>query len=274
MATTERRSTDANVDSRSLALVTGASSGIGYELAKCCADDGLDLIVVADDVGIHRAAESLRSAGNDVVAVQGDLATEEGLNELFTVADGRPIDVLIANAGHGLGGAFLDQDFDSVRHVVDTNITGTLELLHTLVPQMRKNGRGRVLVTGSIAGFMPGSFQAVYNGTKAFVDSFALALREELDGSGVTVTCLMPGATDTRFFERAGMLDTKIGQSKKDSPVDVAKTGYEAMMKGDADVVTGAKNKMEAAAAHVLPATTLAKQHRKQAEPGSADDDE
>jgi short-subunit dehydrogenase len=139
---------------------------------------------------------------------------------------------LLANAGRGLGKAFLDQRWPDIRHVIDTNVTGTLYLLHKIGRDMRTRGRGRVLITGSIAGFMPGTFQAVYNGTKALLDSFSFALRAELKVSGVTVTCLMPGATETEFFERADMLDTKVGQSKKDDPADVAKVGYDAMMRG------------------------------------------
>ena len=149
------------------------------------------------------------------------------------------MDALLANAGHGLGRAFLDQEFSEIRHMIDTNVTGTVYLIQLVGRQMRALGRGRILLTGSIAGFMPGTYQAVYNGTKAFVDSFSLALRAELKDSGVTVTCLMPGATETDFFERADMLDTKVGQSEKDDPVDVARVGFDAMMRGDGDVVSG-----------------------------------
>lgn len=125
-------------------------------------------------------------------------------------------------------------------------------------------------ITGSIAGFVPGAFQAVYNGTKAFIDSFAFALRAEVKDTGVTVTCLMPGATETEFFARADMLDTKIGQGKKDDPADVARTGFKAMMNGDGDVVSGWHNKLQSAIANVTPASVLAEMHRKKAAPGSA----
>jgi short-subunit dehydrogenase len=135
---------------------------------------------------------------------------------------------------------------------------------------MRGRGHGRILITGSIAGFMPGTYQAVYNGTKAFLDSFSFALRAELKGSGVTVTCLMPGATETDFFERADMLDTKVGAGKKDDPADVAEVGFKAMMNGDGDVVSGWQNKLQAAIASVMPSGFMAEQHRKMAEPGSA----
>ena len=181
-----------------------------------------------------------------------------------------PIDALLANAGHGLGHAFLDQDFEEARHVIDTNVTGTIYLLHKVGREMRARGEGRILITGSIAGFMPGTYQAVYNGTKAFMDSFSFALRAELKDSGVTVTCLMPGATDTEFFARADMVDTKVGAGKKDDPADVAKVGFEAMMKGEGDVVSGLKNKLMSAMAAVTPSGVLAEQHRKMAEPGGA----
>ena len=129
---------------------------------------------------------------------------------------------------------------------------------------------GKILFTGSIAGFMPGTYQAAYNGTKAFIDSFAFALRAELKDTGVTVTCLMPGATDTDFFERADMLDTRVGAGKKDDPAEVAKAGFKAMMEGKGDVVTGLKNKLSTLAAAVTPSGLLAEQHRKMAEPGGA----
>jgi len=183
---------------------------------------------------------------------------------------GRPVDALLANAGHGLGGGFLDQDFQAARHVIDTNITGTIYLIQKVGRDMRARGAGRILITGSIAGFMPGSFQAVYNGTKAFIDSFSFALRNELKDTGVTVTCLMPGPTETEFFERAEMMDTKLGQGKKDDPADVARTGFDAMMKGEGDVVSGWQNKLQTTLANVMPAGRLAEQHRKIAEPGSA----
>ena len=189
------------------------------------------------------------------------------MDKLLSLTQGRAVDVLIANAGHGSGHGFLDQDFDKVRHVINTNIVGTIYLIQKVARGMRDRKLGRILITGSIAGFMPGTFQAVYSATKAFIDSFSLALRAELKNSGVTVTCLMPGATDTRFFERAEMLDTKVGQEEKDSPAMVAKAGFDAMMRGEADVVTGWKNKIQATLAHVTPAGILAEQHRKMAEP-------
>lgn len=255
---------------RQFAIITGASSGIGLELARLCAQHGYDLLVAADDPAIHRAADEFRGLGADVTVVETDLATIGGVDELYAAAGGRRVDALLANAGHGLGKAFLDQDFDAARHVVDTNITGTIYLIHRVGRDMRAAGAGRILITGSIAGFMPGAFQAVYNGTKAFIDSFSFALRNELKDSGVTVTCLMPGATETEFFERADLMDTKVGTDEKDDPAVVAKDGFEAMLAGKADVVSGWKNKLQTSMANVTPNEMLAEQHRKMAEPGSA----
>ena len=152
----------------------------------------------------------------------------------------------------------------------ETNVSGTLALLHAVGRRMREAGRGRILITGSIAGFQPGSYQAVYNGSKAFIDSFALALRDELKGSGVSVSCLMPGVTDTEFFERAGMLDTKLGAGRKMDPAEVAKIGYAAMQDGEADVVAGWKNKLAVALSNLTPGERLAAQHAAVARPGSA----
>ena len=258
--------------SKPLAVVTGASSGIGFSLAQCCAEHGYDLVIASDEPEIDSAAQSLRSLGTEVIAVQADLATRSGVDQLLAALDDRRIDALLANAGHGLGRAFLDQDIDEAQHVVDTNISGTIYLLHHVGRKMRDQRAGRILITGSIAGFTPGAFQAVYNGTKAFVDSFTAALRNELKDSGVTVTCLMPGITNTHFFERADMMDTKVGTGDgKADPADVAKIGFKAMMDGEADVVAGLKNKLQVAVLKVTPSQIAAEQHRKIAEPGSAE---
>lgn len=255
---------------RPLAVVTGASTGIGYELAKCCARAGFDLVVAADEPQIKAAAADFEALGARVDAVEADLGTIEGVDKLCGVIAGRSVEALLANAGRGLGKGFLDQDFTDVMRVVNTNITGTIYLIQRIGHDMRSAGNGKILIVGSIAGLIPGTYQAVYNATKAFLDSFSFALRAEIAGSGVTVTCLMPGATETDFFDRADMLDTKIGQSKKDDPAAVAETGFRAMMRGDGDVVSGWQNKLQSAIANVTPASILAEQHRRQAAPGSA----
>lgn len=261
-------------ESKGLAVVTGASSGIGLELSRIAATEGYDLLIAADDQEINDMAAHLIDFGVSAQAVQTDLSTIDGVDRLLEAieADGRSVDLLMANAGRGLGKGFLDQDFAAVRCVIETNITGTTYLVHSIGQHMRSRGKGRILLTGSIAGFMPGTFQAVYNGTKAFINSFSLALREELRDSGISVTCLMPGATDTSFFARADMLDTAVGQTEKDDPAFVARVGFDAMMNGEGDTVSGWKNKLISAVANVTPAEILARQHRQMAEPGSGID--
>jgi len=255
---------------RPLALVTGASSGIGYQLARRAAEHGYDLLIGADE-SLAQAEAELRAMGARVFAVREDFATRDGVDALLAACEDRPIDVLFANAGHGLGHGFLDQEFHDVQHVINTNVTGTLYLVQRVGRAMRERGQGRILITGSIAGFQPGAFQAVYNGTKAFIDSFAMALRNELKDTGVTVTCLMPGVTDTHFFARADMLDTRVGQqSDKADPAEVAKEGFDALMKGESGVIAGWRNKMQVALSRVMPSPALAEQHRRIAEPGSA----
>ena len=183
---------------------------------------------------------------------------------------GRPIDALAANAGIGHGHAFLDQELTEAMKVVDTNIKGTIALIHAVGRDMRSAGKGRILITSSIASKIPGTFQAVYNASKAFLQSFSFAIRNELKDTGVSVTALLPGATETEFFERADLLDTKVGDARNDDPAMVAKAGFEALMKGEGDVVAGFKNKMQVAATRILPETQLAEMHRSMAEPGSA----
>jgi short-subunit dehydrogenase len=253
-----------------LAVVTGASTGIGYELAKVCARNGYDLIIVADESRIRQAADNIKPLGVTVEAVEADLSTLDGVDRLIDIIGNRPVDALLANAGRGLGGTFLDQNFSDVRRVIDTNVTGTLYLVQQIGRRMRDRRAGRILITGSIAGFIPGAYNAVYNASKAFINSFSFALRAEIKDSGVTVTCLMPGATETNFFERAELMNTKIGRSKKDDPANVAQIGFDAMMNGEGDVVSGWHNKLQSAIANIVPAAFLAEQHRKQAEPVSA----
>ena len=259
-------------DTRPLAVVTGASSGIGLELARQFATNGYDLVLAADrDLGEVQTV--VESEGAQVVdAIECDLSTEEGVDQLYGRLKGRAVDALAANAGIGLGHAFLDQDLPEAMKVVDTNIKGTLALVHAVGRDMRSAGQGRILITSSIASKIPGTFQAVYNASKAFLQSFSFALRNELKDTGVSVTALLPGATETDFFERAGLEDTKVGSpdAKHDDPAMVAKAGFAALMKGEGDVVAGFKNKMQVAATRVLPETQLAEMHRDMAEPGSA----
>jgi short-subunit dehydrogenase len=260
-----------NTSGGSFAVVTGASSGIGLELAKQFAEHGFDLLIVADSPKIADAARTLKSYNVSIAEAQIDLSTAAGVNELYGVIReaGRPVDAVALNAGVGAGGDFvrettLDADFN----VIDLNVKSTVHLAKLILKDMVQRGQGRVLFTSSIAATMPGTFNAVYNASKAFVQSFAQAIRNELKDTGVTITALMPGATETNFFHRAGMDDTKVGMSEKDDPADVAKTGFEALMAGDDHVVAGSfMNRVQATMAHVLPDTVTAEMHRKQAGP-------
>jgi short-subunit dehydrogenase len=261
-------------DSRPLALVTGASSGIGYELARQFAENGFDLVVNAEDVGLAPAAQRLRGSGATVAEVQADLRTAEGVNLVWAAvgASARPLAAAALNAGVGQGGAFIDIDIDDEQEIIDVNVSSTVRLAKLVLRDMAARGEGRVLFTSSIASTMPGSFQAVYNASKSFVQSFAEALQEELKDSGVTITSLMPGPTETEFFHRAEMDDTKVGVSSKDSAEQVAKQGFEALMKGDKKIVAGGLGtKAQGIAAKVLPDSVKAGMHRGMAEPGSAD---
>ncbi|MEW9855359.1 SDR family NAD(P)-dependent oxidoreductase [Novosphingobium sp. M1R2S20] len=250
-----------------LVVVTGASSGIGLELARRAAEDGVSLLLVADrDLSEGEAAA--RTAGaRDVETLLCDLATDEGVQHVMDAIADRPVAALFANAGQGLGEAFLDQDWQAARKVIDTNIVGTTHLIHEVGRAMRARNEGRILVTGSIAGHMPGAFQLVYNSTKAFLNNFCIGLASELKETSVVVTCLEPGPTDTEFFERANLMDTRVGKSEKADPVKVARDGYSAMLAGDDDIVSGFMNKVQAVFGDILPNDLVAQMHRKLAVP-------
>src|SRR3954470_11611508 len=259
---------------RPLALVTGASSGIGRELAKQFAEHGFDLIVAAEDDDIRAAATELEGLGAAVQTVQVDLASDGGVDELYArvSAEGRPLAAAALNAGIGAGGAFAtDTSLEDELRIVDLNVRSTVHLAKHVVRDMVGRDEGRILFTSSIAATMPGAFQAVYNASKSFVQSFALALRNELRDTNVTVTSLMPGPTETEFFERADMLDTRVGASDKDDPADVAREGFEALMNGDEQVVAGSlTTKLMGRSGRFVPDGLKAELHRKMAEPGSA----
>lgn len=261
---------------RPLAVVTGASSGIGYELAVQFVEHGYDVVVAAEDTAIQRAAADLRrDGGPEVYPVQVDLATPDGVRRLAgeVTGLGRPVDALALNAGRGAGGDFVGgTDLADELTVIDLNVRSTVHLAKLLLPDMVRRGAGRVLFTSSIAATMPGAYQAVYNASKSFVQSFAEGVRNELKDSGVTVTSLMPGPTDTEFFDRADMTDTRVGQGHKDDPRTVAEDAFEALMKGEHKVAAGSLvNKVQVAAGKIIPDRLKAEQHRKMAEPGSGD---
>jgi short-subunit dehydrogenase len=258
---------------RKFAVVTGASSGIGYELAKQCLEHDFDVLICAEDAGITDAATRLGASGGVVQAVRADLATREGVNELFRAIQSmqRPVDALILNAGVGVGGKFLETDLEREFQMIALNCNHTVQLAKLVVPELVRRGQGRVLMTGSVVSTAPNPYQAVYGATKAFVMSFGEALRYELKDTGVTVTVLQPGATDTNFFERADLMDTKVGQADKDDPALVAKNGFEAMMDGKSSVLGGGFGaKVEGMMNEVLPETVKAAQAGKKTAPGSA----
>src|SRR5688500_5310348 len=262
---------------RPLAVVTGASSGIGLELARQFAENGFDLIVTAEADELQEAARSVESSGASVEAVQADLTTEGGVDALYAriKADGRPVAAAALNAGIGSGGEFKDTPLDRELDLIDLNVRSTVHLAKYLVRDMAARDEGRLLFTSSIAATMPGTYQAVYNASKSFVQSFALALRAELEDTNVTVTSLMPGPTETEFFERADMLDTRVGGNPEaqDDPADVARDGFEAMMRGDERVVSASlSTKLQGRFSRVLPDRAKAAMHRRMAEPGTGDE--
>ncbi|OLE28425.1 MAG: oxidoreductase [Actinobacteria bacterium 13_1_20CM_3_71_11] len=257
---------------RPVAVVTGASSGIGYELAKQFAEHGYDLVIAAEDAGVARAAQDIQALGATVESVQADLATWDGVERLWNTATagGRHPESVAINAGIGSGGEFTDTDLRTELRLVDLNCVSVVHLAKLAAREMAPRGGGRILITSSIAATMPGPYEAVYAASKAFDLSFAEALRHELKDHGVTVTALMPGPTDTEFFERADLTDTKLGQAKKDDPAEVARDGFEALMAGKDKVVAGSvKNKVQATTARAMPDPAKAAMHGKLSEPGS-----
>ncbi len=258
---------------RPFAVVTGASSGIGYELAVQFAQHGFDLLVAAEDDAISSAAQRLSADGVQVRSLQADLATYEGVEKLYhgIRSTGRAPDAVAIKAGVGVAGPFASSDLGAHLNLLNLNVVSPVHLAYRVLQDMLARKSGRILFTSSIAATTPGPFESTYNASKAFLKSFAEAIRNELKDSGITITVLMPGATDTNFFHRAGAEDTKLGASEKDDPAEVAREGFEALMAGKDHVVAGSfKNKVQAMVSHVLPDTADAAVHRKQSEPGSA----
>ncbi len=257
---------------KQFAVITGASSGIGLELARNFVKDGFDVLIAAEDMGIFAAADKLK-ANATVIPIQVDLAAEGGVDKLweFILKEGRPVDAIAINAGVGVGGRFVENDLARELNMIALNVTSSTVLAKYAARHMRAVGKGRILITASVASVMPTPYQAVYGATKAYLLSLSEGIRNELKETGVTVTALMPGATETNFFHRAGLDDTKVGQSKKDDPAQVAKDGYDAMMDGKDHVVAhSAKTRFMEWALEFLPETVKAEMHAKQAEPGSA----
>jgi uncharacterized protein len=263
-----------NTLSRPVAVVTGASSGIGYELAKQFAQNGFDLLVTATGASIDEAAQTLQQMGAKVETVRADLATYEGVETLYRqIKQVGPVEAIAINAGVGVGGEFIKTDLDQELNLIELNVASTVHLAKRVASDMVARGTGKILFTSSIVSQMPSPFQAVYAASKAFVHSFAEAIRNELKDTGVTITALMPGATDTNFFDRAGLEDTNVGAGKKDDPAEVAKQGFEALMEGkDSILAASLKTKVQGTLGGMLPDVVAAEQNRKKNEPGSAAD--
>lgn len=254
-------------DVRPLAVITGASSGIGYELARKFGENGYDLVVVSDNrEKLTNAAETLRQvtgeAGIDVV--QADLTTPEGVTKVYEKLQslGRPVDVLAANAGVGVSGDFAETSLEDEIALINLNVTSQVHLIKLVLRDMRARDAGDILITSSIAGILPGPRMAVYAASKAFLRFFGQGIREELKDTGINVTVLMPGPTETDFFERADMLDTKVGQSDaKQDPAEVADAAFDALRNRADHVIPGAKNKLQAGMAKVMSDPARAKVH-------------
>lgn len=257
-----------------LAVVTGASSGIGYELARVFAENGYDLVIGAEEEDIRQAATSLQAHGTSVTPVQANLATFDGCRQFWQQVEstGRTLDAIAINAGVGVGGLFAETDLQKEINLVRLNCESTVHIAKYAVQKMVSQGAGRILITSSIAGEMVAPKEAVYAASKAFDLSFAKSLRYELKETGVTVTALQPGPTDTNFFERADLGDTKAGtKGKKDSePYDVAKQGFKALMDGDEHVYSASLGtKIQGALAGLAPEGLVAKMHEKMTEPAN-----
>ena len=248
---------------RPLAVVTGASSGIGLELARELAERSYDLVVCAEDAAIALAADALSAAGGAVVGVDADLATEQGVCRLVDAVrqTGRPVDALVLNAGVGLAGAFLDSDLDEQVRLLRLDVEALVRLTHALAPAMTARGAGRVMITSSVAATMPGPWYATYAAAKSFAQSFALGLRRELADTGVTVTALQPGPTDTEFLDRAGLQDSVVAKGHLADPAVVAAKGVEAMLDGAAEQLVGVTARAQAALGRVLPHSASAAVH-------------
>jgi short-subunit dehydrogenase len=258
-----------------LALVTGASSGIGLELAREFVEHGFDVIINAEDEELAAAEASLAGKGAEVRAVKADLSTYDGVERLWAAveAGGRPLDTAALNAGIGVNGDFTrDIPLEDDLRLIAVNVTAAVHLAKRILPGMVERGQGRVLITSSVAATMPGPYYATYAASKAFLQSFAQAIRFELEDTGVTVTALQPGPTDTEFFDRAGMDDTKVADAKKDDPAEVARDGFEALMAGKDHVITGGvKNKAQVAGAKLMPEKARAAVHAAQTKPEPGD---
>lgn len=262
------------MESRKLALITGASSGIGFELAKVFAKNNYDLVINSSTERISERVPELETFGVKVYDVQADLATREGVDELYSKVQGlgRLLDVAVLNAGVGASGEFVQTNFDKELNVMNLNAVYTVYLAKLVLKDMVDRNEGKILFVSSVAGEMPGPYLAVYAATKAFIQSFAQAIRYEMKDTkrNITITALQPGATDTEFFERADMEDTKVGQEDKDDPAQVAQEGFDALMAGKDHIVAGKiMNKIKVSAGKIMSEPMKSASHASETRPDS-----
>jgi len=261
---------DLAVQERRFAVVTGASSGIGLELARQLASRGYDLLVASETDSIEPCAEGLRALGAEVTSVCVDLASHDGVEQLCERirSVGRPIDVLCANAGVGVGGRFTETNLEEEFKMISLNVCGAVHLTKRVLPDMVSRNSGHIMFTSSVAAVMPSPFEAVYGATKAFLLLFSESLASELHETEVKVTAVLPGPTETNFFHRAHMDNTKAGQESKESASRVAERALKAMDAGKEKAYVGDfKNRVMGMLADLLPDEVGADAQRKQAEP-------
>lgn len=255
-----------------LAVITGASRGIGYELAKQFAQHDFDLMISAEETGLDGAAEKLRQTGAEVTPVQADLTNYDGVEKLYAAIGtmGRPVDAAALNAGVGQGGSFVNNDLGDELTVINLNVVSTVHLAKRLLTDMYTRDEGKILFTSSVGSMMPGSYQAVYNASKSFLQSFVEAVADELKATAITITSLEPGPTETDFFRRAGLQTARVGKAPKDDPAQVARQGFDALMAGRLKVVAGSgMTKAMGAANSVLPDRVKAAAHSVISKPSS-----
>jgi len=259
----------------SLAVVTGGSSGIGLELARQLVENGYSVLIAAEnEMHLSQARADLAGTGAAIETHASDLATEAGVDSLYQAIGGRPVEVLCVNAGVGLGGPFAETDLQRELKMIDLNVRGAVQLTKLVLRDMVARNAGKILFTSSIAATQPDAFEAVYGASKVFLRWFGEALRNELKDTGIDVTVLMPSVTDTNFFQRADMMDTKAGtMENKDDPAVVAREAVEALMGDRHKVIPTLKNKIMGAVADLTPAPVAAQLHRGLAEPGSGKED-
>ncbi len=255
-------------------LITGGTEGIGLELAKQFAEHGHNLVLVArDEQQLSNAKSALDFAGLNVITIAKDLFGEEAAFELHKEvrAHGLTIDILVNNAGQGVYGLFEETDIRRELAIIQLNIASLVVLTKLFLQDMLERGEGKIMNVSSIASKTPGPWQSVYHGTKAFVQSFSEAVRSEVKDKGIVITTLLPGATDTDFFNKADMQESKVVQDKEKlaDPAKVAKDGYEALMSGDDKVISGFKNKASVAMSNMIPDRKAADMMKKQQEPAT-----